>query len=90
MIQISIKSPIVDDRRQFKTDAKAMRFLKSIDRLHYLHRMRAVGKKPKRLRGKGVKTLNEHNLKVWRYDLSVAIPLRVEIINTKFNQLNLL
>jgi hypothetical protein len=88
MILISVKSPIVDDKRQFETDQKAMRFLLSINRLHHLSRLQQF---PKPRKPKGIKKWvdKKYRFKVWKDNLRTAIPLRIEIINTKYNQLNL-
>ena len=84
MILISVKSEVVNDKRQFKSDRSAMIFLRKIDRLHMSHRMKLVGKRPRGGRG-----LAKLACEKWRSELACAIPLRIEIINTKYNQLNL-
>jgi len=90
MILISVKSNVVDDKRQFMSDDEAMKFLLTINRLHHAHRRKIAGKKPKKLRGKGAKAKNAKLLKEWQYTLATCIQLRVEIINTKQNQLSLI
>jgi hypothetical protein len=90
MILISVKSQVVDAKRQFETDAKAMAYLKTINRFHMAHRMKIAGSKPKKLRGKGTAGVNKKRLQTWREVLASCVTLKVEIINTKFNQLNLL
>lgn len=49
MIQISVKSEIYNDKRQFETQEKALCFLKLIAKIHLLSRLQSVGKKPKAL-----------------------------------------
>lgn len=89
MILISVKSNVVEDKRQFETHEKAMKFLLQIDKLHHAHRKKIAGKKPKKLRGKGVSAINRKNLKEWENILKTCIWLKIEIINTNTNQLNL-
>ena len=89
MILISVKSEVVDDKRQFKSDRKALTFLRRINNLHLSHRLKLVGPKPKRVKGKGMKRYNEKRIAEWQTNLRTCIPLRIEIINTEANQLNL-
>ena len=89
MILISVKSNVVEDKRQFETHDKAMKFLKQIDKLHHSHRKRIAGKKPKKIRGKGMSAINRKNLKNWENTLRTCVHLKIEIINTNTNQLAL-
>lgn len=94
MILISIKSEVVDDKRQFKSDSAAMKFLRSINRLHNAHRIVMVGKKPKpkdfRTGRKGYSRLRYLTaIDTWQQNMKSTLGLKVEIINTKYNQLNL-
>lgn len=85
---------MVTDRRQFKSNRNAMRFLKHIDNLHELHRISIIGKKPikkdfKKTLGRKKYYSREDYSKVvinWRGQLNKIMPLKVEIINTKQNQ----
>ncbi len=89
MILISVKSEVVDDKRQFESDKLAMKYLVSINKLHHLHRRKIAGPKPKPIRGKNSKFKNRKAKEDWQYTLSMCVNLRVEIINTKINQLRL-
>jgi hypothetical protein len=95
MILISVKSEIYNDKRQFETDKKAFDYLVLISKIHELSRLQKVGKKPKLKDYKtGKRSTNKSrltaDLKRWRGELKVSIPLRIEIINTNNNQLSLL
>jgi hypothetical protein len=94
MILISVKSEVVQDKRQFKSDSAAMRFLKRINKLHNSHRLAIVGKKPKakdfRTGRKGYSRLKYLTaIEEWEANMKQTLGLKVEIINTKANQLNL-
>lgn len=94
MILISVKSEVVEDKRQFKSDSAAMRFLRSINRLHNAHRISMVGSKPKskdfRTGRKGFSRLKYLTaLDTWNDNMKATLGLKIEIINTKYNQLNL-
>lgn len=90
MILISVKSEVIDCRRQFEKDIDAERYLKRIKRLIHLHRAyllrpikREIAKTRQRSMGRLIATRN------YNYKLKTAIPLRIEIINTNANQLSL-
>lgn len=94
MILISVKSEVVEDKRQFKSDSAAMRFLKAIQKLHDSHRVAIVGKKPQRkdfkTGRKGFSRLQYLTaIDTWQTNMCQTLRLKVEIINTKANQLNL-
>lgn len=94
MILISVKSEIYSDKRQFETDKKADKYLRLILRIHELSRLQKVGKRPKLKdfsTGRRSMSRNKHAkaVKEWQNNLRTSIPLKVEIINTKINQLTL-
>lgn len=84
MILISVKSEVVEDKRQFTSDKKALAYLRAINTLHHTHRKNIAGPKPKRM-GKQTRRA----VKKWREVLATCVNLKVEIINTKQNQLSL-
>ena len=90
MILISVKSEVMDAKRQFEKDIDAERYLKRVKRLHDLSRILSIKKENKNLitsaRSKSlIRTMQKH----FRSLLKNRIPLRVEIINTNANQLKL-
>jgi hypothetical protein len=94
MILISVKSEVVDDRQQFQTDAAAMKYLLTINRLHHAHRAKIAGPKPKKIWFRtGIRAISNQRFRKamddYNFTMSSCINLRIEIINTKFNQLNL-
>lgn len=88
MILISIKSPIMDCKRQFEQDLKAEQFLKRVKRIHDLSRWQSLGYFPKYINPKPSKMKFARLKMQFAENLKTAIPLRVEIINTEANQLN--
>lgn len=89
MILISIKSEVMDSKRQFEKDLDAEKFLRRVKRIHDLARWQSLGYFPKYIhpKPKGIRfaRLKKHFIE----SLKTAIPLRVEIINTKANQLQM-
>ena len=90
MILISVKSEVMDARRQFEKDIEAERYLKRVKRLHDLCRILSSRKETKNViipvRGKSLmRAMQKH----FKHLIKKSIPLRVEIINTNANQLNL-
>lgn len=90
MILISVKSEIMDCKRQYESDKDAEMFLKRVKRIHSLSRVQSLRNinpfftMPNR-RGWVVDKLKAKYTRA----LSASIPLKIEIINTKANQLNL-
>lgn len=94
MILINVKSDIYSDKRQFETDKKADKYLRLILKIHELSRLQKAGKRPRvkdYASGKRSVSKNRHAkaVKDWENTLRHSIPLKVEIINTKINQLSL-
>lgn len=97
MILISVRSEFVEDKRQFKSDSRAMTFLKRINNLHISHRIKLAGKRPqlkhfkKRVKFRMVqdRLAYKEAVKVWELTLRSSVPVKIEIINTKHNQLTL-
>lgn len=95
MILISVKSEVVDDKRQFKSDTAAMKYLKNIKRLHESHRIAVCGKKPEKkdfkvgLRRRFSRVLYNKAVNQWQLSMNATLKLKIEIINTKHNQLDL-
>jgi len=85
MILISVKLEVMISRRQFKKDLDAERFLKRVKRVHDLCRAYQLRSIDPRY-GLSNKIARMRFIK----ELSTAIPLKIEIINTKANQLNFL
>lgn len=90
MILISIKSEIMDCKKQFETDLASERFLRRVKRIHDLSRVRS-------LRGLNP-AFTMPNRRGWVVDklkaryvlaLSTSMLLKIEIVNTNANQLNL-
>lgn len=90
MILISVKSDVIDCRRQFEKDLDAERYLRRIKRLIHLHRicqLRPLKNEIKNSRKRSVRRMIA--TVEYKYTLKTAIPLRIEIINTNANQLQL-
>jgi len=85
MILISIKSEIMDCKKQYEKDTDAEKFLKRVKKIHNLSRFMQF-RKPEYKRKRLAYCIL---LKDWKRNLSAAIPLRIEIINTNANQLQL-
>lgn len=93
MIFITVKSEIMDSKRQFEKDLDAERYLKRVKKFHDLTRYRRFLRTANfpadafRRRRKSIFTMKS----VFRYasasDLA-SIPLKVSILNTEAAQLN--
>lgn len=80
MILISVKSEVMDVKRQYEKEKDAEKYLIFIKKFHDDSRKQRLGKRPPNL------ILGRE----WDMKMKTCIPLRIEIINTEANQLNLL
>lgn len=93
MILISVKSVFMDIKHQEPTDVGAEKWLKKTQKLHQTYLAHHVSKKPKAPHGnsKGYSkefAAYQQKIKEWN-ELMAECKMRVEIINTDANQLNL-
>jgi hypothetical protein len=90
MILISVKSEVIDFRRQFEKDLDAERYLKRIKRLINLHRVYLLRPLKREIAKHRQRSFNKMRaIRFYKYGMQTAIPLRIEIINTNANQLQL-
>lgn len=90
MILISVKSDVIDCRRQFEKDLDAERYLKRIKGLLFLHRERLLRPYKNAIGATRMRSLQRARAKIkYSEEMAKAIPLRIEIINTNANQLQL-
>lgn len=75
----------MDCKKQYEKDLDAEKLLRRVKKIHDLSRFGQF-RKPERI---GKQLAYYHLLKHWKRNLSTAIPLRIEIINTSANQLQL-
>lgn len=83
MILISVKSEVMDVKRQYEKEKDAEKYLKFVKDFHDKSRYQRMGPRPE-MRGK-----NWREAINWDDRMKTCIPLSIEIINTEANQLNL-
>lgn len=91
MILISVKSPFMDIKHQEETDKGAEKWLIKTQKLHQLYLINYIPKQPVKPHGScsnySTKMLDySQSLQKWN-ELKAECKMRIEIINTQYNQL---
>ena len=90
MILISVKSVFMDIKHQEETDKGAEKWLLKNKKLHDTYLAHHVSKKPLKPRGRDHRQLAKYESDLKAYnELLANCTMKVEIINTNANQLNL-
>lgn len=82
MILISVKSEVMDTKRQYDDPKEADKYLHFVKNFHHASRLQRMGQRPRKRKGSYAYLHYDEEFKT-------CIPLRVEIIDTEHSQLSI-